>query len=332
MKKLLNLLKLDFRLILRDKIALYMALAPALLSIVYLAVIGNMSEGTVKLGVSAEVPPEVVQRLEAVAEIEIIKDRIKLEERVKGADSIAGLYMDGDRLIILVEGNEKAGFAEKNRLLLDRALSDEPVTFQSVRIETTENLVMTIAMASVLLLGILIAGAVSGFNIVHERESGVIRALAVSPTGLAGYLGSRTLTALVLGILNVALSTFIMGKAVLVPGMISVALASVFICAIIAILMGALADNLIASFAVMKVLMPLCLALPIVSVFVPERFRFLFYPLPMYWQYESMIRVLEGSGDALPLLMVILTGALWFIPVYLLCRKAFQFKMKGVGA
>ena len=330
MKKLFNLLRLDFKLILQDKIALYMALAPALLSFVYLAVVGSVSEGTLKIAVSSDVPSEIVQRLEVVAEVEVVKDRSRLEERIEGADSVAGLYMDEGRLTVLVEGNEKAGFAEKNRLLIDRALSDNPVSFRSVILETRENTLVTIAIASVLLLGILIAGAVSGFNIVNERESGVIRALAVSPTGLSTYIGFRTLTAMVLGVANVALSTVIMGKAALVPRMILVALASVFIYAIISMLMGSLADNLIASFAVMKVLMPLFLALPIVSVFVPERFRFIFYPLPMYWQYESITRVLEGSGITFPLIMVIATGALWFVPVFLLRRRAFHLRMEGV--
>jgi len=330
MKKLFNLIWLDFKLILQDKIALYMALAPALLSFVFLAVIGNSGSGTLKLAISGDVPPEIVERLEAVADVETVPDYNALEKRIKRADSIAGVYMEGEALVLLTEGNEKEGFAEKNALMVDRALSPDLVLFQEIKVERPQNLVMTIIMASILLLGILLAGAVSGFNIVHERESGVIRALAVSPTGLASYIGIRTLSALLLGVVNAALSILIMGKAELMGQMVCVSLASLFMYAIIAILLGSFADNLIASFAVIKILMPVLLVIPVVSTFMPENLHFLFYPLPMYWQYESIVRILGGLDHGFALLMILATGAVWFLVVFMLRKKVFHLRMEGV--
>ncbi len=330
MKKLFNLICLDFKLILQDKIALFMALAPALLSFIFLAVIGNAGEGTPRLAVSGDVPLNIVERLETVADIEAVSDYEALEKRINRADSIAGVYMDGEAVAVLTEGNEKEGFAEKNALLVDRALATTPVQFQSIEVERPQNLVLTIVMASILLLGILIAGAVSGFNIVNERESGVIQAFAVSPTGLASYIGIRALSALLLGVVNVALSILIMGKTGLIGQMVCVALASLFMYAIIAVMVGSFADNLIASFAVMKTLMPVFLVIPVISAFVPEKFHFLFYPLPMYWQYESIVRILEGLNPGFALLMIMATGALWFVIVFNLRKKVFNLRMEGV--
>jgi ABC-2 type transport system permease protein len=330
MKKLFTLLCLDFKLILQDKIALYMALAPAILSFIFLAVIGQAGEGTQKLVVSGDVPMEIVERLETIADIETVPDYEALEKRINRADSIAGAYMDGEALVVLTEGNEKEGFAEKNALLVDRALAATPVQFQTIEVERPQNLVLTIVTASILLLGILIAGAVSGFNIVNERESGVIRALAVSPTGLASYIGIRTLSALLLGVVNVALSILIMGKAGLIWQMACVALASLFMYAIITVMVGSFADNLIASFAVMKTLMPVFLVIPVISAFVPENLHFLFYPLPMYWQYESIVRILGGLDPGFSLLMIMATGAFWFFIVFMLRKKVLNLRMEGV--
>lgn len=330
MKKLLNMLSLDLKLILQDKIALYMALAPALLSFIFLAVIGNMSEGTLKLAITRNVPQEIVERLETVADIEIYDDYDVLQNRVQRADSIAGVYMDGETLSVLVEGNEKVGFADKNALLIDRALSENVTEYQSIGIESTENQVLTIAIASILLLGIMIAGAVSGFNIVNERESGVIRALAVSPTGLVSYIGIRSFTAMVLAIINVAISTIIMGKAGFALQMVYVALASIFMYAIIAVLLGSFADNLISSFAMMKVIMPVFLIIPVVSAFIPDKFHVLFYPLPMYWQYDSIVKVLAGGNAVFSLLMILATGAFWFTVVFLLRSKVFILRIEGL--
>ncbi len=330
MKKLLNMLRLDLKLILKDKIALYMVLAPTILSLVFLAVTGNMSEGTSKLAVSADLPQEMIEHIERVADIEIFDSYDLLEKRVKAADSIAGVYMKDGEPAILVEGNESKGFAESNALLVNRVLYGNPVNFESVKVETTENTVLTISMASVLLLAILIAGAVSGFNIVKERENGVIRAIAVSPTGLLSFLGTRILTSLMLGIFSTIISVLLMGKSELTPEFILIALSSLFIYGLVALFLGSFADNQISAFAAMKVIMPVFLMIPIVSVFVSEKLRFLFYPLPMYWQYESIVKALNGDGSGFSLLMILLTGGIWFTIVLILRKKAFNIRMEGV--
>lgn len=238
-----------------------------------------------------------------------------LKKRVMGVDSIAGIYQDGNELVVLTEGNEKEGFHEQNILLLSRALSDAPVTFESVEVETTGNLVITIFMASVILLAMMIAGSVSGFNIVYERENGVIRALAVSPIHLYSYAAARTFIALIFGVVNVCLSIAIMGRPALVPQFIGVALASVFVYGLVAFLLGSTANNQISAIASMKLLMLLFLLLPITSSFVSEDFKFLYYPFPMYWQYESLLGALNGNTDGFSLLMTFLTGLICFIAV-----------------
>lgn len=330
MKKFFTMIKLDFKLILQDKIALYMVLAPALLAFIFVAVTTGISEMSPKLAISGDIPEEITERLKEVADIEIYDDYSALERRVKGADSIAGIYMDNGELAILVEGNEKEGFAEENALLVDRALSEKRIAFNPIEVETTENLVLKISSASVILLAVLLAGAVSGINTVSERETGVIRALAVSPMGLVSYIGARTFTAEILGLANVVICTVIMGKSAQTAQFAAVALASLFIYGITALLIGSFASNQISAIAVMKVLMPVSLMLPIVSEFVPESLNILFYPLPMYWQYKGIAGILAGNGGAFPAYMALVTGGLWLAVILFLRGKEFGIRMEGV--
>lgn len=315
MRSIMSMLRMDFKLIMRDKITLYMILAPALLAFIMLAVMGDVGRQTARFAITRDLPPGITEKLERVAEIETVDDYEALTRRVMGADSVAGVYWDSEPLAILTEGNEKPGFLEKNTLLLAKALSESPVLFESVEVESTGNQVINMVFASLILLAMLIAGSVSGFNIVNERESGAIRALAVSPTHLYGYAAGRTLIALVFGVINVCLSITIMGKPMLVPQFLVIALASVFVYGLVAFLLGSFANNQISAIASMKLLMPMFLLLPITSTFVPDHLRFLYYPFPMFWQYDSVLKALEGSLDWFSPLMIFLTGLVCFLAV-----------------
>jgi hypothetical protein len=112
--------------------------------------------------------------------------------------------------------------------------------------------------------------------------------------------------------------------------MIYIALASLFMYAMVAVLLGSFADNQIASLAIMKIIMPVFLIIPVVSSFVPESLHFWFYPLPMYWQYDSIVHALGGTDLTFSLLMIAATGAFWFVPIFLLRKNVFILRMKGV--
>lgn len=321
MKSIMSMLRMDLKLVMRDKITLYMILAPELLAFVMLAVMGNAGRQMARFIVTADLPEDITEKLERVAEIETVSDYEALERRVMGADSVAGVYLDSDGPVILTEGNEKQGFLESNTLLLAKALSDKPVIFKSIEVESTGSQVTNIVSASLILLAMLISGAVSGFNIVSERESGVIHAIGISPTNIYGYAAARTLIALVFGVINVCLSITIMGKPWLVPQFLGIALASVFVYGLVAFLLGSLANNQISAIASMKLVIPVFLLLPVTSSFVPSHLRFLYYPFPMFWQYDSVMKALNGSLDGFSPLMILLTGLVCFLAVLALGNK-----------
>lgn len=98
-----------------------------------------------------------------------------------------------------------------------------------------------------LMIGSMIGGMTIGFNIVEERSTKITAALAVTPIKMRTYLGAKTLFAGMLGII-------------------------VSLCSLV-IVMGRFAENQVSALGLMKVLMPLYLTVPLVSIFVPLRFR-----------------------------------------------------------
>lgn len=311
MLKLWNMLRLDLTLVIRDKIALYMAVAPVLLSLIFMAVIGGSGAATVTFAVAADLPPPVVQNLERLGRVERVRDFSAVVARVERMDSAAGLYLQDGSPTLLLEGNEPEGFGAMARLQVARAITGDIPAFASRQVDSAGNQVVLITAVSMLLLAIFIAGAVSGQNIVNERESMAIRALAISPLNLAGFLGARTAVALLLALANVTLCAFVLGVGGSLPPLLLATLASAPVCGLIALILGVTASNQISAFATLKLLVPAALALPITSLFVPEGIRFLYWWLPMYWQYEAIAAGYAGRFESTALILTLLTGLMW---------------------
>jgi len=312
MNRIVSLLKIDFKLMLRDKILLYIVLAPALLSFVMLAVRGGAAAGTVTFAAASGIPKAVLKNLEQLADVEYYDAYDTLEDRVSRMDSVAGVYMRQGKPVLLFEGNEPESYTAQASAILSRAIGGDIPVFENKKVQSAGNIVEEIATATLLLFAVFIAGSVSGLNIVAERESRAIKALAVSPLRLSDYLAVRMAAALLLALINILLGAVIMGKASSVPSLAAATLSSLPVLGIVMLLLGVYSANQIAAFASLKIVVPLCLMVPITSVFVPESFKFLYWWIPMYWQYESIAGSLSGGFPALPFLLTLVTGFAWF--------------------
>jgi ABC-2 type transport system permease protein len=61
-------------------------------------------------------------------------------------------------------------------------------------------------------------------------------------------------------------------------------------------IIGAFADNQLTAFAIVKLLMAVFLTFPFVSIFVPDNWQWVFYPLPNYWMFVTMKNALAGPA------------------------------------
>lgn len=316
----------ELKLIFRDGITIYLAISPAVLALIFIFVFGSVQDSSVSLVVDKSLPQELAAKLETVADIAYADDLESLEKRVSGADSIAGVYMQDGNIKLLVEGNEAQEFAESRQSLVSAALSSEDVVYKSETVESQSSLAYIISMACIFLLALFIGGATLGLGGVNERESGVIRAVSISPMTLFSYIISKIIPALLFGVVGVSACALIMGRTDALPHFILLALCSVFVSGIIIFLIIAFADNQIAAVGVLKIVMPLFLIVGISVVFIPGKWLFLYYTLPMYWQYAAIDAIISYRETAFPLLMTLMTGLPWFIAVMLVYTKKVKMK------
>ena len=326
MKSMLMSIIREIKLIFRDGITVYLTISPALLALVFVLVFGSIQESTIRLAVDASVPAEVIARLETVADVEMMPDNESLVRRISGADSIAGVLMRGQTFVLLVEGNEAQGFAEARAQLIGAVLSGETQEYTAVAVESQHSLAYTISMACILLLALFIGGASMGLSGVNERESGVLRAITISPMTLFSYVASKLLPALLFGMIGIACCVLIMGRMDTLAPFLLLAGGSVLVSGIIAFLIITFSDNKIAAVGVLKIIMPVFLIVGISAVFVPQGWSILYYALPMYWQYTAMDAILTGKAALLPILMTLGTGMVWFALVMILFTQKVKIK------
>ncbi|NLY19555.1 MAG: hypothetical protein GX045_11665 [Clostridiaceae bacterium] len=69
-------------------------------------------------------------------------------------------------------------------MLVALALAADEISYEAVSVSPRGNIDYDVSMISVLLLSLFIGGATIGLSIVTERESEVIKAVAISPMQL----------------------------------------------------------------------------------------------------------------------------------------------------
>lgn len=327
MNTILSSVARELKLIFRNGISLYMAVAPALLALIFILVFGAIRETSLTLAVDASLDAHEVAKLEQIADIERFDSLHELKSRVEGADSLAGVTVENGAFQLLVEGNEGEEFAVSIQALVSRALGSGGVSLYSEAVEPEGDLAYDISMISVLLLSLFIGGATVGLSIVSERESGVIKAVAISPLRLGGYVLTKLIPALLLCTVGILLAALIIGRVEDILGFLLLALCSTLVSGLMTFIIGAFAKNQIAAIGVLKVLMPLSMVLPISAMFVPENWQFLFYGFPMYWQYIAIDAINNKGLVLIPCLNTLAVSAPWFAAAVLLFAKKTKLRI-----
>ena len=311
----------EFKLVFRNGISLFMAAAPALLAVVFLLVFGAAQKYTVQLAADESVGGDVLQKLERVADILPYDSAAQVRDRVRGTDDTLGVTAVNGTLTLITEGNEDPAHVADVQDLLSRALTaGELPQVQSEAVEPKGDVVYTISMVSVLLLSLFIGGATVGLSVVSERESGMIRAMVVSPQRLTGYVLTKLIPAFLLSFLGMLAAAEILGVGTFLS-LTLLAVCSSLTLGVMIFTLGAMAQNQIGAIGVLKLLMPLSVVLPISAIFVPDSLQFLYYAFPMYWQYTALDRIRIAGNPLVPCLLALLVSLPWFCAILLTFRK-----------
>lgn len=327
MNAVLSSLSKEIKLVFRNGISLFMALAPAIMAIVFILIFGATQGASLKLAVYENVDAATLQNLSRIADVELFSDENKLLSRVRATDAVAGITLKDNTPTLVFAGDEGDDFMTGTRLLVETALSGAQVAYQAETVEPKGSLANQITMISVLLMGLFIGGATIGFSIVNERESNMISAISVSPLRLFNYILIKLLPALLLSIIGITSATLIMGRINALPGFLLLTLFSIPVTGLFIFILGAFAANQIAAVGVIKALMPLSMILPISAIFVPDQWQFAYYIFPMYWQYLAIDAINTGAPFLFPCLMAFAVGIPWLTLMVSLFAKKTQLRI-----
>jgi len=327
MKAILSSLGKEFKLVFRNGISLFMALAPAILAIVFILIFGATQSASLKLAVSKQVDAVTVENLSRIADIELFSDETKLLSRVRATDAVAGITVKDGAPVLVFAGDEGEDYMTGTRLLVQTALSGAQVSYQAESVEPKGSLAYNLSMIAVLLMGLFIGGATIGFSIVNERETNMISAVSVSPLQFVNYILIKLFPAFLLSITGITAATLILGRGSSLPGFLLLALFSIPVSGMFIFLLGAFAANQVAAIGVMKALMPLSMILPISAFFVHGDWRIAYYVFPMYWQYLAIDAINNGNSILFPCLMTLAVGIPWFMLMAILFAKKTKLRV-----
>jgi ABC-2 type transport system permease protein len=296
LRRILTLMRQDWTNALRDNILLYIMVGPLLLALAARFFLPSLDQAQYTFAVQQGLDPVLVQRLESLGRVEQYPDAAAVRARVARPDDVPGLLLEGRAPVLLFEGNE-GGEALALRGVVAHALQGERMaTFTHTSRGAARSLLTEYAAIIFVMLGTLLGALVMAFNIIEDKETRAGRALGVSPLSMLELTVARGLFALVLGLVIVLATTWLlMGTHVDYGLLLTGILLSMGLPVLTGYVIGGLADNQLKAIAILKFYMLVYLSLPIITVFLPQSWRPLFYILPNYWMWHTMENVFIGN-------------------------------------
>ena len=324
MKQLFAMLRLDMHLIFRDKIIWYVLFFPAIIAIILILVTGRISDTTPTIAIYGDMPQTVRESFEKVANLDWQPNNDSLIQRVNAFDNVIGIRWEGDKVNVVYQGNEGIEYQKQMTSFMNDVLNKEIPEIQIINVNTSRDMIVQIIMAALLLSPALIGGTVSGFLIVAEKENKLFRGYQIAPIRLSSYIGARALLASIIGFMSMILLCAIFQVTDKLGVLILVMLCSLPLFGVITILFGSIAKDKISCIAMFKILVVVFLVLPLASGFVPDRLQNAFYVLPMYWQFQSVLGVLNNNLHLQFCLVTFLSSVLLLALVTFIFRNKIQ--------
>ncbi len=297
-KRMFNFMRQDFANALRDNLMIWMIVAPLAMALGAKAFLPSLDDIKYRFALDASLDAAVVEKISSFGIVELFDSPDALEERVNRNDDVIGIAAQDGGYAILLEGNEEEG-EEIARLVLNAVQSPQQyAAFERVA-SGEQSLITQYGAIIMILFGVMLGTLVSGMNMVHDKETGAIKALGVSPLTLAEYTLARGLFGFLLSlVLAVGSSLILVGTSVDYLYLLIGFVASFGIGILYGYGIGGFADTQIQAMAIMKILGWVFLSIPVLSIFVPRGWHFLFYILPNYWMFIIYENVLVGKLGA----------------------------------
>jgi len=295
-KRIKNMIQKDIVSARRDNIILYTLLAPIIIAIIMTLVVPTVETSTVSFAVESSLDNSIADQIDHYGEVESFATRQQVINRVEAYDEAIGVIETRNGLEIILEGNETGEVAEIAYSILNHITREGPeADFSYSYLEQTSSFIKEYTAIMVILMIIMVSGVMAGFNIIDEKESGAIRALAVTPLRLYQYILSRVVIVLFLSmVLSLICTAILLGASFSYIKLIIGTIFSSSLGVLLGIAIGAVADNQIKGIALLKAIAFPFTLIPLASIFIPERFQPLLYPFPNYWAYRIYKNIFIG--------------------------------------
>ena len=298
MKRILTLLKQDWTNVLRDNILIFVFLAPVLISLAVRLLAPSLETVTVRVALNESMPVEVEENLGNFAQVSVFPNRDAILNRVELNDDVPGFYWENGEYEIILQGNEQEG-ETLSHLLLQAATDSDYVSNFNVVSQPKASVFTEYALIFTIMAAVMLGAVVESFNMVHDKESGMIRAWSVSPLRMSEMTIARALFAMVVGLIMTVIAILIVAGIDVTWWQVLIGyLASIGIGILMGFLMGGLSNTQLQMLAIIKFVLLAYTVLPILTIFVPDGWRFFFYLFPNYWMFTIFQNIFVSPSPA----------------------------------
>lgn len=330
MGKITNMIKKDFIVASRDRMMAVVFFYAIILALVVRAFVPTVEGAQVKFAIDEGVSEEIIMQIKEFGTVDVHESIESVHERVGRVDSVAGIVMDGEKLQLVFEGNEHEALIETYKIIINEITSPDigiPIDYRAA--EEKGSILMHLLTVILVALATYVGGLIAGFTIVDDKETKTIRAIVVSPLSIYQYIVSKYATAVAVGLFGtIGASAILVGGSVDYIRVILITIFSSTMVVATAIFIGLKAENQMGALVLQKVTGWIYMIVPILSFFIAERWQFVLYPIPTYWQTMMIRNVFMGGTQKFDFWF---SGAMTFVSGALLLAlvlNAFRKKVR----
>jgi len=298
-KKVIALLKRDLLSTTRDAMLLFVILAPIIIGLGVRILLPAIGSSSINLVITQADAPALQEALTPYAHLQIVADKVALEQRVLAIDNAAGIIGDGQGgYEVILQGNEPAETALLPEMILKYALGKHLVEAEITQLEGTTVPYRDWVGAFMALTVPFIASIAMALFIIEDKETGMLYTLNVSPLDKGTYILARGLFVMGYSLMMVYVALLVLG---ITGAPVLPILAMTAACSLAAVLfgfiIGSLSSSQIAGLANMKFGFLVIVAPAILSLALPSAYHATLYWVPFFWAFEGFREILVQGGS-----------------------------------
>jgi len=312
----------DFKVNLRDFLALYILLIPVIFGFGIRALAPSVNDTSLNLAMLESGDPAKVEYLEQFAKVELFADMDALTARLEKRDNIIAILPEGESSYILAQGNEPESIIEYAKLLKSYhalGLSVDQTTAEFESFGRTEPPLKKMLVNISLLFTAVLAGMMISINIVEEKMDNTVSAINLTPISRVGFVLGKSMMGIFLAVYGSIALLWITGYGDVNIGQMMLAILAVtLLTLVVGFVEGVINDDVMNAAAGIKMLfLPIAAAVAAVEL-LSDKWQILFYWVPFYWSYKGNEAILSYSATwpqviGYTAIVLVLSGVVYYL-------------------